>query len=58
MWFIQNHAIYIINVSFGGFLLLVTLVAVFTCGRRMLRAKWSGKRWYVQGHTVCVDACR
>lgn len=44
-WFINSPALYIMNVCFASVLLAMALVAVILFGRRMLRAKLSGKRW-------------
>ena len=46
-WFLRSPAIYIINLCFGAILLVFSLTAVTVCGYRMLKAKWSGKRWYI-----------
>jgi hypothetical protein len=64
-WFIQNHAIYIVNLCFGVILLILSLAAVAACGHRMLKAKRSGKRWYecsaahviAAGNTACKHWC-
>lgn len=45
-WFIRSPTIYIINVCCGSVLLTVALAAVAAFGRRMVRAKLSGKRWW------------
>lgn len=44
-WFITSPSLYIMNTCFASVLLAVALVAVIAFGRRMLRAKLSGKRW-------------